>query len=138
MTMRTILVIDDDRDLLSVLTVVLEAHGFAVRTATTPEDGLAEIRRKTPDLVVLDVMMPAGHEGFDVARSVREQLRLHSLPIVILSSIHGAKQVPYRFAPDEHYLPVDRFLDKPASPELLVTTINEVLGDHREEPEHPL
>ncbi|MBN1773646.1 MAG: response regulator [Deltaproteobacteria bacterium] len=138
MTMRTILVIDDDRDFLNAISLVLEQHGFAVRTAATPEEGLAEIRRRTPDLVVLDVMMPEGHEGFVVARSIREELHLHSLPIVILSSIHVAKQVPYRFAPDEHYLPVDRFLDKPVLPELLIATINEVMGDHREEPKHPL
>jgi hypothetical protein len=46
--------------------------------------------------------------------------------------------VPYRFAPDEDYLPVDVFLDKPVEPEALVDIIKEMLGERREEPEYPL
>jgi hypothetical protein len=48
------------------------------------------------------------------------------------------KQVPYRFAPDKDYLPVDVFLDKPANPEDVLDTIKEVLGERRQEPTHPL
>jgi hypothetical protein len=44
----------------------------------------------------------------------------------------------YRFAPDETYLPVDVFLDKPIEPDTLVDTINELLGERREEPKYPL
>jgi hypothetical protein len=56
----------------------------------------------------------------------------------MLSAIHTVKEVPYRFAPDEEYLPVDIFLDKPIKPDALVRTIREVLGELREEPRHPL
>jgi CheY-like chemotaxis protein len=63
---------------------------------------------------------------------------LKELPIVMLTSLHEKRQVPYRFAPDENYLPVDVFLDKPIEPEALVDTINELLGERREEPKHPL
>jgi CheY-like chemotaxis protein len=88
--------------------------------------------------VILDVMMPTGYEGFAVARAIREEHSLKDLPIVILTSVHGKRQVPYRFAPDETYLPVDVFLDKPIEPDGLVETINELLGERREEPRHPL
>ena len=47
-------------------------------------------------------------------------------------------EVPYRFAPDEDYLPVDVFLDKPVEPEALVDIIKEILGERREEIEYPL
>jgi hypothetical protein len=52
--------------------------------------------------------------------------------------VHDVKKVPYRFAPDEDYLPVDVFLDKPTELDALIDIIREVLGERREEPEHPL
>lgn len=136
--MHSILIVDDDREFLDMTRVVLEKSGFEVRTSQTPEDGLEQIEKDRPDLVILDVMMPSDYEGFDVARRVREDLRLRELPLVILTNIHSTKKVPYRFAPDEDYLPVDRFFDKPVEPGLLLDTINELLGEHREEPRHQL
>jgi hypothetical protein len=56
----------------------------------------------------------------------------------MLTAVHSVRQVPYRFAPDEEYLPVDVFMDKPIEPDRLVETIKEMLGERREEPEYPL
>jgi hypothetical protein len=56
----------------------------------------------------------------------------------MLTNVHNVKKVPYRFAPNEDYLPVDVFLDKPIEPQVLVDTVKEMLGERREEPEHPL
>ena len=136
--MPKILVIDDDPDFLLAVQMVLEAHNLEMETAMTPEEGINKVLSTEPDLVILDVMMPTGYEGFDVAREIREKHKLIDLPIFMLTSIHGTKEVPYRFAPDEHYLPVDVFLDKPIEPEQLVDTIQEMLGERREEPEHLL
>ena len=136
--MTKILVIDDDPDFTLAVQMVLEAHDFEIETAMTPEEGINKVLSTEPDLVILDVMMPTGYEGFDVAREIREKHKLIDLPIFMLTSIHDTKKVPYRFAPDEHYLPVDVFLDKPIEPDQLVDTIQEMLGERREEPEHPL
>jgi DNA-binding response OmpR family regulator len=136
--MPKILVIDDDQDLLIALQIALEAHGFDVQTATTSRQGIAKILSAEPDLLILDVIMETEYEGFEVARTLRENHRLRELPIIMLSAIHTVKEVPYRFAPDEEYLPVDIFLDKPIKPDALVRIIREVLGELREEPRHPL
>ena len=136
--MAKILIIDDDPDFNYVMQTVLEAHGFEVETATTPEKGIDKVLNSDPDLVVLDIMMPTGYEGFDIACEIREKHLLTELPIVVLTNVHGVRKVPYRFAPDEDYLPVDVFLDKPIKPEHLVDTIRGMLGERREEPEHPL
>jgi len=82
--------------------------------------------------------MPIGYEGFDVAREIRKEHNLIELPIIILTNVHGVREVPYRFAPDEDYLPVDVFLDKPVDPKALVDIIKEMLGERREELEYPL
>jgi two-component system alkaline phosphatase synthesis response regulator PhoP len=136
--MAKILVIDDDPEFLFAVRTVLEARDFEMEEATTPEEGISKVLSVKPDLVVLDIMMPTGYEGFDVAREIREKHKLIDLPILVLTGVHSTKKVPYRFAPDEDYLPVDVFLDKPVKPEQLIDSIQEMLGERREEPEHPL
>ncbi len=127
--MPKVLVVDDDPDFQEVHRVVLESRGFEVSAAYTAEEGLEKIRDEEPDLVILDVMLPDGYEGFEVARQVREELGLRDLPILILTSIHARKQVSYRFAPDDDWIPVDVFLDKPVEPEMLVNKVVEMLGE---------
>lgn len=127
--MSKILVVDDDADFQRVHRIVLESKGFEVSAAYTAEEGLEKVRDEEPDLVILDVMLPDGYEGFEVARQVREELGQRDLPILILTSIHARKQVPYRFAPDDEWVPVDVFLDKPVEPEMLINKVVEMLGD---------
>jgi len=136
--MPRILVIDDDRDFLLAVRMVLEANGMEMEEATTPAKGVDKVLSLKPDLVILDVMMPMDYEGFDVAREIREKHKLIDLPILMLTNVHSVKKVPYRFAPDENYLPVDVFLDKPIEPDTLVDVIQEMLGERRVEPRHPL
>lgn len=136
--MSKILVIDDDPDFRYVLRTVLEGEDFEVETAATGEEGINKALDTEPDLVILDVIMEKDLEGFEVARALREEHNLRELPIVILTNVHNVREVPYRFTPDEKYLPVDVFLDKPIEPEALVETVQEVLGERREEPEYPL
>jgi DNA-binding response OmpR family regulator len=61
---RTILVVDDEPDLLHAVRLYLEMEGYQVLAATNGEEALDKLRTKLPDLVVLDVMMP-GMTGFD-------------------------------------------------------------------------
>lgn len=133
-----IFVIDDDEDHLLATQLALEAHGFEVYTTTDAGEGIEKVLSDPPDLLILDVIMETAYQGFEVARALREQHQVRELPIIMLSNIHSLKKVPYRFAPDETYLPVDLFLDKPVDEEVLVRTIRDVLGELREEPRHPL
>ncbi|MBN2600876.1 MAG: response regulator [Candidatus Marinimicrobia bacterium] len=132
--MSRLLFIDDDIDFLEVMRIFFEKNGYTVETATTAEAGKKKIIADKPDLLVLDVMMPSEFEGFELAREIRENLKLTDLPIIILSCIHDRKQVPYRFAPDKDYLPVDVFLDKPVNPETLLEKVENLLGIRREKP----
>ncbi len=136
--MSKILIIDDDPDFRYAVRTVLEGEGFEVETAATPGDGISQVLETQPDLVILDVIMEGGLEGFDVARALREEHKLMNLPILMLTAVHSVREVPYRFAPDEEYLPVDVFMDKPIEPEALIETIEDMLGELREEPEYPL
>lgn len=136
--MPKILIIDDDKDFVFALGLVLKNHNYEVEEAFTPEDGINKVLVTQPDLVILDVIIVAGYEGFEIACEIREKHGLLELPILMLSQVHSVKQVPYRFTPDKDYLPVDVFLDKPSDLEEVVDTIKDVLGERREVPKHPL
>ena len=115
--MHKIIIIDDDEDFQYAMKLVLEKRRFMVVAAYSPDDGIEKVKSEHPDLVILDVMMPSSFEGFDVTRKIREELNLRSLPIILLTAVHEVKKVPYRFAPDEEWLPVDYFYDKPVKNE---------------------
>jgi CheY-like chemotaxis protein len=128
MKMPKILVIDDDKDFQETTRIILEKNGLQVVSAFDPEEGLQKVQSETPDLIILDVMMPSDFEGFEVARKIREELKMVDLPVVLLTAVHGAKKVPYRFAPHEQWLPVDYFYDKPVAPDVLVAKVKEYLN----------
>lgn len=136
--MKKILIIDDDPDFQEITRRTLEERGLAVCSAYTPDEGVEKVGVEKPDLVILDVLMPSDYEGFDVARKIREDLGLRDLPILMLTAVHDIKKVPYRFAPDETWNPVDVFLDKPVDPDMLVEKTEELLGTYRREPSEPL
>ncbi|MCK5526130.1 MAG: response regulator, partial [Candidatus Latescibacteria bacterium] len=92
--MAKILIVDDEEDIHQAYGMILEANGFEVCSAYDAEEGIEKIQSEKPDLVVLDVLMPRDYEGFEVARKVREELKLRDLPILMLSAVHQVKKVP--------------------------------------------
>ena len=117
MTAR-ILIIDDDAKLNTLLTEYLSRFGFGVRTATHPEVGLRSFKTDPPDLLILDVMLPA-MDGLAVCRKVRETSRV---PIIMLTA---RGDVADRIVGLE--LGADDYLPKPFEPRELVARIQAVL-----------
>ena len=134
-----ILLVDDDRELVRVLTMVLEGAGYEVVSAFDAHEGLATAAAQRPDLIVLDVMMPEGTEGFHVVWHLRKRAEpyFQTVPIIILTSIHGTTTL--RFYPDSgdgtyqagEYLPVQGFVDKPVEPAGLLAEVQRVLAAGR-------
>jgi DNA-binding response OmpR family regulator len=81
MARRTILVIDDEPRIASLIRMNFELEGFEVLAARTPDEGLRKMRELLPDLVVLDVMMPE-MDGYEVLREIR---RTSTVPVVMLT-----------------------------------------------------
>ena len=115
---KTILVIDDDLGLNSLLTEYLSRFGFRVMTETDAASGLRALRRGSPDLVILDVMLP-GASGFEVCREIRTA---SSVPIIMLTA---RGEVADRIVGLE--LGADDYLPKPFEPRELVARIQSVL-----------
>jgi CheY-like chemotaxis protein len=132
----TVLVVEDDLDFVEIVTTALESSAFSVVAATSKEEGLALARAERPDCIVLDVMMPAGAEGFHFVWELRKDpdQEVRETPILILTSVHG--ETPLRFYPDQsdgtygpyEYLPVQEFFDKPVDPERLVEAVTSLVA----------
>jgi DNA-binding response OmpR family regulator len=82
---KTVLVIDDEPELVKLLDFNLTKAGYLVLTARDGEAGLAAARRHAPDLVVLDVMMP-GLDGFEVCKRLRQETSTAGVPILMLTA----------------------------------------------------
>ncbi len=125
--MATILMVDDDADLVAAVKMMLEAHGHQVHSAPNGEQGLRRVAETNPDLIILDIMMDRYTEGFRFSQLLRNPdddsryAGYRSVPILVLSSIH--RTTSHRFTPREGSLPVDAFLDKSVSPDVLLRTI---------------
>lgn len=116
--MAEILIVDDEPHLREVVRYALEREGFAVREASDGREGLAEVARQAPDLVVLDVLMPE-LDGIEVCRRLRASSRV---PVVFLSS--RGEELDRVLGLE---LGGDDYVTKPFSPRELVSRVKAVL-----------
>ncbi len=111
--MKTILVIDDEQDVLDIVRSVLKTKGYNVLCANGGEEGLVMAERDRPDLLVADLMMPKV-SGLEVIKRVKASSRLNGIPIVVLSAVSADKDRPADFW--ARGLGVDEFIEKPFDP----------------------
>ena len=127
-----ILIIDDDRDLVDSMRIILESKAYQIRTAYNGKEGYAEMERKIPDLIILDVMMSTDTEGFDFAYKLQRSPQFKAIPILMLTSFPQkmAEQGPESF---QHILgegwPVTMFFEKPIQPEKLLAAVEQLLTE---------
>lgn len=129
--MPKILVIEDDPDMVTALRLPLEANGYELAVASTGKEGLQKVKEVDPDLIILDVMMETTTAGFQVSLELRspdpesEYADYRDVPILMLTAIHTTTEL--RFGPDEAYLPVDDFVDKPVDPDVLLEKVRTLI-----------
>jgi DNA-binding response OmpR family regulator len=119
----TILIIDDDEKLNNMLKDFLSDFGFNILTALEPDTGLQILSEKSPDLIILDIMLPHMN-GFEVCKTIR---KTHTVPIIMLTA---RGEVMDKIVGLE--LGADDYLPKPFEPRELVARIQSVLrrGKH--------
>jgi CheY-like chemotaxis protein len=131
--MPKVLVIEDDADMVTAIRILLEANDYEVIAASTGDEGLQKVKETEPDLIILDVMMETATAGFQVSLKLRnpeenpEYADYSDIPILMLTAIHTT--TPLRFGPDEDYLPVDDFVEKPIKPDVLLEKVEALIGE---------
>lgn len=121
MAKGTILVIDDERDLIDLVRYNLEKEGFEVIAATDGQSGLEVASKHAPDLVVLDLMMP-GFDGLQVCQRLRADPRTARMPVIMLTAkaTEADRIVGLELGADD-------YITKPFSPQEVVARVKAVL-----------
>jgi CheY-like chemotaxis protein len=120
--MAHILLVDDDADLVARNAAALEAA-----TASTTAEGLDAVRHGAPDVVVLEAMLDGAMAGFELARTLARDFP--TLPLIMLSRVDeyiSDRELATQDR-DDGWMPVQRFMEKPVSPDVLVYEVDHLL-----------
>ncbi|MFH2141226.1 MAG: response regulator, partial [Bacteroidota bacterium] len=93
-----IVIVDDDKDIIKALRVILENEKFEVHDASNKNDGYEKIKAEKPDLVILDVMMDTMQDGFELSKDIRKLPEFKNLPIILLTGIDTETGVSFKSA----------------------------------------
>src|SRR2546422_6333040 len=120
MTMRKILVVEDEADAVELITYILRTAGFDVIPATNGQEGLNQARACSPSVIVLDVMLPE-IDGFEVCRLLRGDPLTADVPIIFLTALSSelSRVVGLESGADD-------YLIKPFSPRELVSRVSKL------------
>lgn len=127
-TPKSILVVDDEKDLVELVAYNLKKEGFQIDSASDGEAALAKIRKGNYDLLILDLMLP-GIQGMDLCRMLRNEPKTGSLPIIMLTA--KGEEVDRVLGLE---MGADDYITKPFSPRELIARVKAVLRRVHEKP----
>jgi CheY-like chemotaxis protein len=121
-----IILADDDPDILEAITTVLESADYQVATATDGQRCLEMVRKRKPDLLLLDLLMPR-MDGFAVIRELRSEPNYADLPVIVLTTVvEDASRRRYELETG-HSMAVTTYLQKPVAPDQLLKIVQQSL-----------
>jgi two-component system, OmpR family, alkaline phosphatase synthesis response regulator PhoP len=121
MAKKEILVVDDEEDILELVSFNLTREGYLVRRASSGEEALHSVKKDLPHLIVLDLMLP-GIDGLEVARRLKKDESTESIPIIMLTAKGEEVDIVAGLE-----LGADDYVSKPFSPRVLAARIKTVL-----------
>ena len=117
--MKTVLVVDDEYDLLQTICATLELGGYRPVPAGNGRKALEMIGQQRPDLVLTDVMMPY-MSGYELVQEIRKRPEGDTIPIVVMSAIEASSHPAGRW---------NALLSKPFSLDQLLDTVERLIGE---------
>ncbi|MDD5370000.1 MAG: response regulator [Anaerolineaceae bacterium] len=126
---RTIVYIEDEPEMIDLVTVILNRHGFTVKGAHGGRQGLDLIHSETPDIILLDLMMP-DLDGWDVFQQVKNDEITRNIPVIVIT----AKSQTIDKVLGLHIARVDDYICKPFHPQDLIDSLNRVLAPRSSKP----
>jgi two-component system phosphate regulon response regulator PhoB len=129
MAKESVLVVEDEPDIAELMRYNLEREGYQVTIAATGEAGLEAARRKRPDIILLDLMLP-GVDGLDVCRRLKSETHTAQIPVVMVTARGEEADVVTGLE-----LGADDYVTKPFSPRVLSARTRAVLRRPRSQPD---
>lgn len=121
MAKESILVVDDEEDVLELVRYNLDKNGYKIKTATTGEQALTKAKTDLPDLVILDLMLP-GIDGLEVCKKLKSDTRTQNIPVIMLTAKGEEADIVTGLE-----LGADDYVTKPFSPKVLVARVRRIL-----------
>ena len=121
-----VLLIDDDPDFVEATRIVLESKPYEVIVSYDGDDGLRKAREESPDLIILDVIMPV-KDGFSTAEQLKKDAGLKNIPIIMLTSYAEKGSGSSIAMSGGLAMETEDYIDKPVSPEELLKKVEKYL-----------
>jgi two-component system, OmpR family, alkaline phosphatase synthesis response regulator PhoP len=122
-TKKTIMVVDDNPDIITIVRTILEGKGYNVMSAYSGAELLSTLEKDKPDLVVLDIMMPQ-MDGLEVLTRMKAAPDTAAIPVILLTA-----KVQYEDVLGGYKLGADYYITKPFTSTQLINGINLLLGE---------
>ena len=120
---KNILCIEDEPEMIDLIRLILNRHGFNVQGADGGREGLEKVRKNLPDLILLDLMMP-DIDGWEVYQQIKADEKTSHIPVIVIT----AKAQNIDKVLGLHIAKVDDYISKPFSPQALLESVQKVLG----------
>ncbi len=120
---KTIMVVDDNPDIITIVRTILEGKGYNVFSATSGLELLDLLKTQKPDLIILDIMMPE-MDGLEVLTRLKGMTETATIPVILLTA-----KVQYEDVLGGYKLGADYYITKPFTSTQLVNGINLLLGE---------
>jgi two-component system, OmpR family, alkaline phosphatase synthesis response regulator PhoP len=124
-TQRTIMVVDDNPDIITIVKTILEGKGYQVLSASSGQELLNLLTDRKPDLIILAIMMPE-MDGLEVLGRLKAVTETASIPVILLTA-----KVQYEDVLGGYKLGADYYITKPFTSTQLVNGINLLLGESK-------
>lgn len=128
---KKVLNVEDDPDIRTFVTTVLEENSYIPITAKDGEEGAKKVKEEKPDLIILDILMPK-ESGIKMYHELKTDPSLKSIPVVMLSAVSKRtflrSQAALTEFGDETVPEPEAYLEKPVEPEDLAEIIKKILG----------
>lgn len=120
-----VLIVDDELDLVEMVSLRLEANNYQVISASDGQEGLDKARTEEPDLIILDIMLPK-IDGYKVCRMLKFDEKYKHIPIILFTA--RAQESDIKLGQE---VGVDVYLAKPFEPDILLSKIAELLENRK-------
>ena len=111
-TKKKVLVVEDNLNLRKLIVEKLEQEGFATFVSETAEHGMQVVKEKRPNLILLDIMLPGGVNGFDLLEQLKRDPILKAIPVIVLTNLSTEERTANEIGAIDYVVKSDISLDE--------------------------
>jgi CheY-like chemotaxis protein len=125
---KKVLIVDDEPDVVTYLSLLLENDGYTVYSASSAEEGYDLLEIVEPDLICLDIMMPK-QLGLSLYEKMKRKDMFKNIPVLIISGVISEQEFEFRkLVPDKSIPPPQDYMEKPIKRENFLRTVAGLIG----------